>query len=105
MLIYDTGKYNNEPIIHLLSDLEACYNRQLPEIGEIVEEVLGVNRKVIKVITKTISTFKHFVCTGFGISIQYYSRKHERLVGTRQEMASGEIYCDQSLLISKSWKV
>ena len=26
-LIYDTSKYNNEPIIHLLSDLEACYDR------------------------------------------------------------------------------
>ena len=26
-LLYDTSKYNNEPTIHLLSDLEACYNR------------------------------------------------------------------------------
>ena len=47
-LIYDTSKYNNEPTIHLISDLEACYDRQIPSIGGIVEEALGVNRDAIQ---------------------------------------------------------
>ena len=46
-LIYDTSKYDNESTMHLISDLEAFYDRQIPAIGEIVEEALGVDRKAI----------------------------------------------------------
>ena len=67
-LLYDMSKYNNEPTIHLLSDLEVCYDFQIPAISRMVEEALGIDRKAITLIAKTIATFKHFIYTGFGIS-------------------------------------
>ena len=101
-LVYDTSKYNNKPTIHLLSDLEACYDRQIPSLGRIVEEALGVNRKAIKLLCNTVSRFKHFTCTGFGISKKYYGRLNEKLTGTGQgNMLSGAICRDQSYLVFK----
>ena len=32
MLLYETSKYTSEPTVHLLSDLEACYDRQIPAL-------------------------------------------------------------------------
>ena len=94
-LIYDTSKYTSEPTIYLLSDLEACYDRQIPSLGGIVEEALGVNRNAIKVICNTVSQFKHFICTGFGISKESYGGPEEQLTGTRQgNMLSGAVCRD-----------
>ena len=83
-LICDTSKYYDEPRKHLISDLEACYDRQIPAIGGIVEEALGAHRKVMQLKTKTVSTFKLFVCAGFSISGESHGGKYEQLVGTRQ---------------------
>ena len=44
-------------MVHLFSDLEAYYNKQIPEIGGIAEESIGINRKVIQLITKKVETF------------------------------------------------
>ena len=88
--------------MHLFSDLEACYDRQIPEIGGIVEESMGVDRKAIQLITKTVETFKHFVRTGFGISKRSHGGKDEILAGTGQgNMLSGAICRDQSCLVFK----
>ena len=54
----------------------------MPTIGRMVEEALGVDRKAITLITKTVETFKHFVCAGFGISEESYGGKYEKLVAT-----------------------
>ena len=43
---------------------------------------MGVDRKAIQLITKTVETFKHFVRTGFGISKYSYGGKDEILAGT-----------------------
>ena len=60
-----------------------------------VKEALGVDRTVIKLISKIGETFKHFVCTGFGISSKTYGGKHDKLVGTGQgNMVSGAICRD-----------
>ena len=36
-LTHDTSKHKNKPTVYLLSDLESCYDRQIPAIGGIVE--------------------------------------------------------------------
>ena len=46
--------------MHLLPNLEACYNRQFPAIGGIVWEAVGVDRMVIALMLKVVETFKHF---------------------------------------------
>ena len=42
-LTHSTSKHSGVPTIHLISDLEACYDRQILAIGRIVEESLGVD--------------------------------------------------------------
>ena len=53
-------------------------------ISRIVEEVLGINRKAITLITKIIATLKYFICTGFGISEELYGGKYEKFIRTGQ---------------------
>ena len=74
-MIYDIRQYNSETRVHLFSDLEACYDRQIPEIDRIIEESTGVDRKAIQLIIKTVETFAHFVRTGFRISKRSYGEK------------------------------
>jgi len=61
-----------------------------------------VNRQAIKVISDIVSTFKHFICTGFGISKESYGGKYEKLVGMGQgNMLSGAVCRDQSYIVFK----
>ena len=101
-LMYDTSRYSGEPTVHLFSDLDSCYDRQIPMLAGIVEESLGVNRSAIKVICDTVSKFKHFTCTGYGISNEYYGGDLESLTGTGQgNMLSGAVCRDQSCFVFK----
>ena len=84
ILLYDTSKYNGKKTMHVLSNLEAFYNRQIPSIGCIVEESLGVNRSAAKVISKTIEAFNYKVCTSFSASPISYGGKDKQLVGANQ---------------------
>ena len=65
-----------------MSDLEACYDRKLPNIGGIVEESVGVNIESIKLITKLLPMCKHFIRTTYGVSKYSYSGMNELLGGT-----------------------
>ena len=58
----------NKLYIHVITNLEACYDRQLANIGGIVEEVVGVNRNVIRTIIKALLVLKHYIYTNFRIS-------------------------------------
>ena len=54
-----------------------------------------MNQQAIKVISDTVSIFKHFICTGFGISKESYGGKYEKLVGMGQgNMLSGAVCRD-----------
>ena len=65
-----------------------------------IKESVGRNREAIKLITKVILNWKHYLCTGFGISLSYYRRENERLAGTGQgNKFSGDLYRDTSYLI------
>ena len=67
-----------------MSDLEACCNRQLLALGGTVEEVLGVDRKAIKVFSKIIESLRYKVCTIFGINEKPCRGKGCKLVGIGQ---------------------
>ena len=71
-LLYDCSIFNRKPTIHVITNLEAYYDRQLSNIYGIVEESIGIDREGVKSISKVLPVLKHFVCTGFGISKQYY---------------------------------
>jgi len=88
--------------MHTISDLKASYDRQLPNIGCMVQEAVGVNREASKVFAKVLPIMQHHVCTDFGISKNFYGSKVEKLGGTGQgNSVSGAIYRDTSCLIFK----
>ena len=68
--------------IYHLTDLQSCYDRQLANIGGIVEESVGRDRQAIKLITKVIPNWKHHLSTAFGISEKYYGGEQRHLAGT-----------------------
>ena len=51
-LMYDLAVRDRKEMMHNLSDLEACYNQQLPNIGCLVQESVGVERELAKLFAK-----------------------------------------------------
>ena len=75
------------------SDLEACCDIKLPNIGVIVIKSIGLNREVIKLITKILPRCDHFIGTTFGASKNIYDVWNESLGGTWQvNMFSGIVF-------------
>ena len=83
-LIFDNSMLSGKMTIYTITDLQSCYDRQLAEIGGILEESVGRDRAAMKIISKVIPNWKHYICTGFGISKFYYGRENDRLAGTGQ---------------------
>jgi len=76
---------NNRKIhIHNNTNLEACYDQQLPLILGLFQESVGVDYKCIKVIINVLTAFKHYICTSYGISSEHYSDDSEDLAGNGQ---------------------
>ena len=67
-----------------MSNLEASYDRQIPELHGLVEESIGANIKVINLLTKVLPRLEHNVGTANGVSKDNYGGKKELLGGTRQ---------------------
>jgi len=101
-LMYDSSIRNGERTIHTISDLKACYDRQLPNIGSMVQESVGVRRDFAVLLQKVLPIMKHYVATDFGISPISYGNKLDPLGGTGQgNSASGAICRDTSCIIFK----
>ena len=85
-----------------MSDLEACYDRQLPRIGGIVQEMLGIERKPMKVFESILPIMEHHILTGYGISEKSHGSETIQLCGTGQgNSMSGAVCRDTSCLIFK----
>ena len=82
-LIYDCSIFNYELTIHVITDLEACYNCQLSNICRLIEESLRILREGIKLITKTIIILRYYICISFGISKESYGDRKQYVGGTR----------------------
>ena len=67
-LIFDNSILSMKLTIYILTDLQLCYDRQLANIGGIVKESVGKNRKAMKLFIKTMPNFNYNICTGYGIS-------------------------------------
>jgi len=81
-LIFDNSMISGKDTMYAITDLQSCYDRQLAEIGGIVEESVGRDRAAIKLITKVIPNWRHYIRTGFGISNEYYGGEYDQLAGT-----------------------
>ena len=101
-LMYDLAARDGREIMHTISDLKACYDRQLPNIGCMVQEAVGVEREPAKLFAKLLPVMEHHICTSFGISKGHYGSVMYKLGGTGQgNSVSGAICRDTSCLIFK----
>ena len=67
-MISDYARRTEKFIEHSISDLEACCDRNLPNVGGIVEESIWENREAMNVITKLLPRVEHHIETGNGLS-------------------------------------
>ena len=51
-----------------MSDLEACYDSQMTELCGLVEESIGANQKVVKLLKKVLPRFEYHVGIANGVS-------------------------------------
>ena len=51
-LVLDNSMLTTKQMVHNFTDLKSCYNRQLANIGSIIEELAGRNMKVVQMFTK-----------------------------------------------------
>ena len=83
-LAIDNSLLSGQSMTHHMTDLKACYDRQLVEVGGIPEESVGRDRAAIKLITKVIPNWNHYVSVACGISEKSYGGKDNKLAGTGQ---------------------
>jgi len=101
-LILDHSILSMAPTIYNFTDLKSCYDRQLAKVGGILEESTDRNRNAMKLFTKIMPVFKHYINTGYGISEEYYGGAQNELAGTGQgNKFSGDMCRDVSCLIIK----
>ena len=81
-LTHDLVAGDMKEMMHTISNLKACYDRQLPNIECLAEESAGVERKPAKLFAKLLPIMNHFVCTSFGISDEHYGSNEFKLGGT-----------------------
>ena len=70
-LIFDDSLISRQHAICTMTDLKANYNRQLSNIGSVVEESIGRNRCAMRLYAKIIRHFQNHVNTVYGISEEY----------------------------------
>ena len=101
-LVLDKSLIEMKPTIYNFTDLQSCYDRQLANVGSIVEESVGRNRSAMKLYTKIMPRFKHFISTGYGVSTDFYGGNEMVLAGTGQgNKFSGDMCRDVSCIIIK----
>ena len=66
-LTHDAAIRSMGPMMHNASDLEACYNCQLPNIGYLVQESVRVCREVSKLFASVLPVTIKNACAGHGI--------------------------------------
>lgn len=105
-IVFDNSLNSMKPTIYNFTDLKSCYDRQLANIGSIVEESIGRSRHAMKLFTKLMPRFKHYISTGYGTSDTYYGGDEEVLAGTGQgNKFSCEMCRDISCLIAKQIEI
>lgn len=79
--------------MHMLSNCEVCFDRQLPNIGCMVKEAVGIERKLCVLFSKLLPTFEHHSCTRNKRSKYHYRGSKMYLGGTGQEKSLSGAVC------------
>ena len=101
-LIFDNSLIEIKSSIYNFTDLKSCYDRQLANVGSIVEELVGRNRAAMKLCTKIMPKLKRHISTGYEISEHYHGGEEDQLAGAGQgNKFSGDMCRDASCIIIK----
>ena len=76
-LLHELTAYTKQSIVHFIDDRQACYDRQLPEIGLLVERSFGIHKTEAEVLFKTLKNFRHFLSSAYGISTEMYGGHYD----------------------------
>ena len=99
-LMYDATLRNGKLTIHSISDLKAYYDRQLLNIGCMVQEAVGVNWVAAKIFQIVLPVIKYYAVMDYGISTESYGSRENIMVGTGQDNSVlGAICRDTSCII------
>lgn len=79
-LLYDSSIQTKLPTVQVVTDLSACYDRQLANVESMVLKSVGINRLTLRVFAKVLLRLMHHICTSFGISEKYIEVKMENMV-------------------------
>lgn len=71
-LIHNITYLNDHPTIHYIDDRQACYDRQLPEVGLLVERSFGMPETQAMLLQTMLKNFKHYLATAYGTSKNFY---------------------------------
>ena len=74
-LIFDLTKRAGAQVAWTTSDLEACYDRELTNIGSIVEEFIGLIREAINLVIKLLPRCKHFIIALIAMSLLFWKNE------------------------------
>ena len=101
-LVMDKSLISCKKTTYHLTDLKSCHDRQLANIGGLIEESIGRDRDVMKMLTKLMPRWKHYVSTAHGVSKECYGGNENELAGTGQRNKfSGDVCRDTSCMIIK----
>lgn len=71
-LLLELNYFDKEHLIYTFSNLEACYNLQLPNYGGMIQESICIYCDLCILFLKLIPRFQHHLSTGYGISENSY---------------------------------
>ena len=84
-LMIEQSKLTREDSMWVVSDMTACYDRHIKEVGEIVLASHGVNRDGAALLLKTLGEMRTHVQTEYGVSKNHYTSTDEEVhYGTGQ---------------------
>ena len=77
-LMCNNSLLNGKRTIHNMTDLKSCYDQQLAEIGSIVQELVGVERLLIKLVTKLLPVMEYYIYISYRASKEFYGRVNQK---------------------------
>ena len=93
---------DGKEIMYVISNLKACCDRQLPSLGCLVEESVGVEREPAKLFAKILLVVNYITHASYRISTQKIGSETFKLVGIGQgNLVSGAICRNTFYLIFK----
>ena len=93
-LVLESSMLNRDKSVWVVSDMTACYDRHIKEVGEVILQMHGVNAYGAKILLKNLAEMKTHIQTSFSLSKEGYRSTREQVhYGTGQENIVSVFIC------------